>query len=104
MDTQIEMDLAKGKAGRDIAMNTLEATRSDWLHTARYIARDICERQGHVCADDIHRRFPPPSGVDPRVMGAVFSGKGWVRLGYKQSERPACHARPIPIWGLQADD
>ena len=104
MDTQIEMDLAKGKAGRDAAMSNLEDTRSDWLHAARAIARDIAERKGHVCADDIHRRFPPPSGVDPRVMGAVFGGKGWVRLGYKQSERPACHARPIPIWGLQTDD
>jgi hypothetical protein len=43
---------------------------------------------------------PPPSAVDPRVMGAIFNTPEWQKVGYCNSKRRACHKRPISIFQL----
>ena len=90
-----QLSLELGRAGRDAALSLLERTRIDWLHSARLTAIQVVELHGSVTADDIHKRCPIPSGLDPRVMGAVFQIPELVADGYVQTKRPEAHARPI---------
>ena len=68
-------------------------TKAQWLDRARALARQIAEEQGEVTADDLHERYPPPKGIDGRIMGSVFEGMRWV--GFTKSRRKVCHFRPI---------
>ena len=90
-----QLSLELGRAGRDAALGLLERTRADWLEQARYNALALARAFGFVTADDIHRLCPIPSGIDPRVMGAVFMIPELVADGYVPTKRPEAHARPI---------
>jgi len=68
-------------------------TREEWLIGARAVAKTIARMRGKVSADDLNEVYPPPKGVDPRIMGSVFSGFRCV--GYRKSRRAECHHRPI---------
>lgn len=76
-----------------------ERKHGEWLEKARFMAREIATQRGRVCADDIWAVCPPPGGVDPRVMGAVFHPrKKWKVESYVKSRRKECHGRNIPVW------
>jgi hypothetical protein len=83
-----------------------QKTRAQWLHEARLTALTVGNwkaSQGeppHVTADDIHRHCPIPDGIDPRVMGAVFTKDGWRKVGYVNSTRAICHHRPIALFEM----
>jgi len=77
-----------------------EEYRGDWLVEARRVARAL-GTQGPVTIDDVRARVPPPSHVDPRVMGAVFTRREWERVGYQSSTRSTCHKRPICLFRLK---
>lgn len=79
-----------------------EATRRDWLLAARSVAYALAQDGRTVTVDDVRKRCPPPPGVDPRVMGGVFAGKAWVKLGMASSGRRLCHNRPIGLFRLKA--
>lgn len=89
-------------------MNTFHQTilplfhqsRADWLAQARRTAYLIANSSGTITTDDIHKHCPIPDGIDPRVMGAVFAGHKWRKIGYVQSTRKACHSRPIGVFQL----
>jgi len=84
-----------------------QQTRAQWLYEARLAAYTVATRKAsqgepsHVTADDIHRHCPIPDGIDPRVMGAVFTRKCWKKVGYTESTRAICHNRPIGIFQLK---
>lgn len=99
-----QLSLGLGRAGRDAALDLLERTRADWLAGARHIAVRIAERNSFVTADDIHKVFPIPEGVDPRVMGAVFMIPELVADGYVPTTRPEAHYRPIRRFVLRRND
>jgi hypothetical protein len=95
------MDLFEARKRRDAALSLLETKRAEWLMIARAAAVTHAEIHGTVSSDDIWILKPPPVYIDPRAMGAVFSKRrGWVKVGYQQSARPQCHARPIAVWKL----
>lgn len=95
-------DLPLGQQLRNEVVQTLEQVRSHWVGKARMEAVSFCKKNGTVCSDDIWAICPPPTAIDPRTMGAVFGQKDvWERVTYKQSHRPKCHARPIPVWKLR---
>lgn len=77
-----------------------EQHSGDWLSQARATARRIASRAGNVTIDEVRKECPPPKGKDPRVMGAVFAGKEWVRVGFRQSDRRECHGRPVSVFRL----
>ena len=85
---------------KQLVFKLFEEFRRDWLSQARHKALEIALRRGEVCADDIHEECPVPGGIDPRVMGAVFASKDWLKVGYTQSKRKVCHNRPIAIFQL----
>lgn len=76
-----------------------EETRAEWLARARAAAEQVAnEGDGRVTINDVRRLCPPPEGVDPRVMGAVFRRSQWKRVAYIDNSRTACHHRPIAIF------
>lgn len=76
-------------------MPGFEAHQADWLAKARAVALEL-GRSGHVVTvNDVRKRCPPPPEADPRVMGAIFTRGEWRRVGYINSNRAACHGRPI---------
>ncbi len=80
-----------------------EKAHGDWIERARKAARDLASTRGEISSDDIWDIAPPPAGVDPRVIGAVFSDKTmWQRLRYDKSTRKINHGRPVSVWTLRA--
>ncbi|TEU01987.1 MAG: hypothetical protein E3J29_00215 [Dehalococcoidia bacterium] len=100
MAQQLALD---GLQRRDDALELLEKNRAMWLFNARNVAAMVCRLHGQVMADDIRARCPIPEGWDHRVVGAVFSDRRFVKMGYQATERPEAHARPIAIFKLRQD-
>ncbi len=78
-----------------------EERRADWLDYARNMAFLLGASGQIVTIDDVRRVCPPPSHVDPRVMGAVFERRKWKYLGSVSSVRSTCHRRPVGQWQLK---
>ena len=81
-----------------------EISREEWLKQARAAALKIGMQAGYATIDMVRAECPPPAGVDPRVMGAVFqTGKRgpWEACGYHRSFRKACHGRPVAKFRLK---
>lgn len=79
-----------------------EKAHGDWIKNARAAARKLASERGEISSDDIWDIAPPPAGVDPRVLGSIFSDKTlWERTGYAKSERKVNHGRPIARWKLR---
>jgi hypothetical protein len=74
-----------------------------WIKRARDEARYLARLNGSVCVDDIRRVCPPPEGADPRIMGSVLRAPEFIKLGLVNSERDACHGRPITRFALASD-
>jgi hypothetical protein len=82
---------------RDRALALFEEHRAEWLAVARRTAILLYRRVGRpITVDDVRMECPPPGGIDPRVMGGVFSG--WTPVGWTNSRRRACHGRPIRLF------
>jgi hypothetical protein len=89
------VDLAEALRARDGAFDMLERTRKMYLIQARAIASRLYRETGlPVSVDDVRKVYPPPDGVDGRLMGVVFR-KGWRVAEEIKSARKTCHARPI---------
>jgi hypothetical protein len=68
----------------------------------RETAVRLAREKGEITADDVHEAYPIPLGVDPRIMGVVFSRKDWRKTGkYVPSRRKVNHGRPVPVWELR---
>lgn len=78
-----------------------ERHRGEWLAEARTAAMKLGETHPVVTINMVREICPPPSNVDPRVMGAVFPRKVWERLGYTVSTRKISHGRPIAQFRLR---
>jgi len=76
-----------------------EEYRAGWLANARAVARHLGALQD-ITIDDVRKLCPPPDSVDPRVMGAVFSGNDWRLLRYVSSHRGISHKRPVGLFRL----
>jgi len=74
---------------------------SDWIGQARDVARRIAGEKGQVTIDDVRALCPPPDSADPRIMGAVFAGNRFERIGFIASQRDACHGRTIGVFKLR---
>ena len=98
-------EVAEGIELREEALDILEEKRHEWIALARKYAFNLLSRRGlHqtnpvVTSDDLWALCPPPSDINPKVMGAVFrKNAGFKPLGYVPSKRKQAHARPIREW------
>ncbi len=77
-------------------LNQLEQVRREYVDSARNAALDLFQRTRRpITVDDIRRICPPPSDIDPRVMGCVLRAPKWMKVQTVNSSRRECHHRPI---------
>lgn len=86
---------------KDKALDGLEAKYPDFLVRARHVAQRIAQRQGEVSADDVREVLSIPVDIHPSVMGALFRGPQWRRIGYRPSSQPQRKAGVIGVWRLR---
>jgi hypothetical protein len=81
-----------------LVLPVFEVHRAEWLAQARAVAWRLGEGGAQVTIDMVRAEIAPPQGCDPRVLGAVFTRKLWIKTGYIQSHRSACHGRPVAVF------
>lgn len=86
---------------RDTALAKVHAGAPErWKAEAWRVLKALAESREEFTTDDIWRRLQHPP--EPRAIGAlVMSYRRANRIkkvGYRPSERPVCHARPIAVW------
>ncbi len=75
-----------------LALDQFEVNRAEYLSMARGTAKALyLKTRKPVTVDDVRRECPLPEGCDARVLGGVFRGKEWVKVGAVFSNRAACH-------------
>ena len=81
-------------------LDRVEGTHPDFVPRLRAAARAYAMLHGTVTADDV-RRIADELGLRPRhpnAWGTIFRGPGWIKAGYRKSERPSAHAHENPVW------
>ena len=69
-----------------------------WVEDARIVATRIFDERGEVTIDDMWAEFPPPDGVDGRIMFSVFPRSEWEVVEYRVSKRKVNHGRQVAVW------
>ena len=88
---------------REEALDALELSREGYVAAARKVALRLLETHGAVTTDDIRAVLPPPSDMDPRVMGAILRPPMFRRIGYRTGQpvgRENYHVRPVAVFAL----
>ena len=86
---------------KEAAFEAYQENRPDWLAQARWHAETLIRQKGWTTVDEVRRVCPPPASADPRIMGAIFAPKRFIKLGDENSKRTVCHKRPIARFGLR---
>ena len=78
-----------------LVLGELEQARKAYLIEARATADRLVQRRKIkvLTVDEVRLHCPPPDGIDPRVMGAIFNTKDWEVCGFVNSKRG--HGRAI---------
>jgi len=87
------------EAGADLA----EAAASpEWKAAANAALDRLIASGSEFTTDDIWAEVGACTGSDPRALGSLIRArskqKRIVRVGLRESTRPACHARPVTVW------
>ena len=93
-----------GRQLRDAGRDQVAAHNRAWLAWMREEARFYCLWHNNRVTVDNLRQIVDQAQRAPthhNAYGAIFRGKGWIRIGYEQSRRPKAHARPIGIWAWE---
>lgn len=95
---------AEGQAQRDAALTLLRARRAGLVRACTAAALRVALDRGEVSADDVRAAVPIPADISPKLVGVVFrdlADAGILRRsGFRNSTRPAAHARPLSVWSL----
>lgn len=83
-------------------MKRIDRAKEHWRLHAHIAAVHIAKKRGIVDADDVRAVVgPPPKGVEPRFMSAVFANRDlWERVGVRPGTRRESHKRPVTVWAL----
>jgi len=101
MMNAVQLSLDGALKRRNLALDGLEGKYPDFLARARHVAVSIAEREGEVTADDVRGVLAIPIGIHPNVMGALFRGPQWRRIGWRKSSQPQRHANRVGVWRLR---
>ena len=89
--------------GEDLKGKALDAHEQnyiEWMQRARLSAIAVAQQRGTVTINDVWAICPPPEGVNPSAMGAVFRGEVFVACGYTKAKKVSAHARIVRIYKL----
>lgn len=91
---------ASGDQAKHDGLARVEATHPTPVRELRAAAIDHAIRFGSVHIDEI-RAIAAARGynVATHVWGAIFKGRGWVKLGTRKSSVASNHAHESPVWG-----
>ncbi len=86
---------------RDLALDAVDAAAPEiWKIAAKRVLCGLVASKQAFSTDDVWAALPQPP--EPRAIGALIMAaakSGQIRrVGWKPSERRACHARPVAIW------
>jgi hypothetical protein len=95
-----------GEARHDSVLNWLRVRRACLIRQCTAAAIRVAVDRGEVCADDVRALVQIPVDDSPKLVEVVFrdlADAGILRrAGFRNSERPAAHARPLSVWRLAA--
>lgn len=95
----------EGQRRKEEAHNVLEASRAAILRLARRELLSKLLTDGRATADDVRNMIELPDDMNPVALGAapgLLAKAGIIeRDGYRNSQRPTAHARPVSIWRLK---
>lgn len=95
---------AEGARRKAEALATLQARRELYVLRGRRALLNALLRDGIATADAVRAEVELPSGLDPKLFGAVpgeLARAGIIaRDGFALTERPEGHARPLTRWRL----
>jgi hypothetical protein len=101
------MDLfeySAGRAKKEAGLDLVSSNNPEYLAKARSTAEYIAQTRGEVSINDVRRYLgDPPSGINPNVLGAVFRGKHWRKVGHTQTTHAAGHARTVGVYVYVTD-
>lgn len=92
---------------KDRALKRFELRESHWMARARQRMAELYHERLRfsddcvVSSDDVWLLCPPPADCHPSVMGPVFRGGMFVKVGWRASMRPSAHARVISTYRLK---
>lgn len=93
-----------GEVRRDAALNLLRQRRAALVRDLTRAAVRLALTGDDITADDVRAVVPIPEGIKPVVVGAAMrdlADTGIIRrVGYRNSQRPEAHARPLSVWRL----
>lgn len=96
----VQLSFEDAQRLKDLALGDLEQKYPDFLARARQVAQGIALREGEVTADDVREVLSIPVDIHPSVMGALFRGPQWKRIGYRPSSQPQRKGSTIGVWRL----
>ena len=97
----VQLSLDEALARREVALDDLDERYPAFLERARGVAEWIARKKGTVTSDDVRAVLAIPTNINPSVMGALFRGPRWERIGWQQSEQPQRHGNRVGIWRLR---
>ena len=71
-----------------------------YLAKARQAAHKLAQQKGFVTSDDVVNVVGMPNA--PSVVGSIFKGSGFTRIGYTPSTRTSTHGREIGVWRVKS--
>ena len=71
-----------------------------YLAKARQAAHKLAQQKGFVTSDDVVNVVGMPNA--PSLVGSIFKGNGFTRIGYTPSTRNSTHGREIGVWRLKS--
>jgi hypothetical protein len=94
--------LLSATEARDFVMLQHERTKAAYLYLARRLAVKIAHETGQVTINEVRKQLPPPDGMHPSVLGAVFRNKMFEHTGrYTTADHVASHARKVGIYKVK---
>lgn len=90
--------LFSGEELKERGIEQVRLNNEDWHAAAVHMVSVLVRQNGSVTSDDLQAVMPPPPGIHPNIMGAVFAKAGLTCTGYVKSKRPSAHGRMIRQW------
>lgn len=93
-----------GQQRKAEALDRLEAERATYVLMGRRALLQCLLATGSATADDVRDAIRLPEGMNPKVFGAVPGPLATAGVivpdGYRPSQRPEAHGRPVQVWRL----
>jgi len=100
----VSADRPDGEARRDRALTLLRVRRAELIRECTAAALRVALDRGEVTADDVRDAVQIPPDISPKLVGCAFRDLAEAgilrRAGFRNSTRPAAHARPLSVWLL----